>query len=361
MTDRPDLRNLSLDELADFMAGLGEKPFRARQVAKWLYQYGRTDFEDMTDLSKALRTRLADKAKISLPKLAAMQRSEDGTRKLLFELDDGQRIESVIIPERDHLTLCVSSQAGCAMGCRFCRTASLGFNRNLTQAEIVGQVLTAKAVAEEQEKLTNLVFMGMGEPLANRQNVVRALKILTEPGLTGISRRHISVSTVGLVPEIPKLGDEIAIGLTVSLNAPNDQIRNRLMPVNRKYNMAQLHKALAAFPLPRGRRITIAYVLLAGVNDAPEHAVELSRFLHGLRVKINLIPFNPYPGADFDGPTDESLEKFQEILVAKNHTVIVRKSKGRDISAACGQLVGEHADKKGLSSGKPRNALPNTP
>ena len=361
MTDRPDLRDLSLDELADFMADLGEKPFRARQVAKWLYQYGRTDFEEMTDLSKALRGRLADRARIDLPKLAEVQRSEDGTRKLLFELDDGYRIESVIIPERDHLTLCVSSQAGCAMGCRFCRTASLGFKRNLTQAEIVGQVLTARATAGEEERLTNLVFMGMGEPLANRRNVVRALKILTEPGLTGISRRHISVSTVGLVPEIPKLGDEITIGLTVSLNAPNDRIRNRLMPVNRKHNMSDLHKALAAFPLPRGRRITIAYVLLAGVNDAPEHAVELSRFLHGLRVKINLIPFNAYPGAEFEGPSDEVVTTFQEVLTAKNHTVIVRKSKGRDISAACGQLAGEHADKIGKPAGRSRNANPNTP
>jgi 23S rRNA (adenine2503-C2)-methyltransferase len=361
MIDRPNLRDLSLDELAEFMAELGEKPFRARQAAKWLYQYGRTDFEDMTDLSKALRGRLADLARISLPRLAAMQRSEDGTRKLLFELDDGLRIESVIIPERDHLTLCVSSQAGCAMGCRFCRTASLGFKRNLTQAEIVGQFLTARETAGDQERLTNLVFMGMGEPLANRRNVVRALKILTEPGLTGISKRHISVSTVGLVPEIPKLGDEITIGLTVSLNAPNDRIRNRLMPVNRKYGMSELHKALAAFPLPRGRRITIAYVLLAGINDAPEHAAELSRYLHGLRVKINLIPFNAYPGAEFEGPGDEIVTRFQEILVAKNHTVIVRKSKGRDISAACGQLAGEHAGKKTRTTGGPRNVIPNTP
>lgn len=344
MTEEPktaNIKDLNPEELVEFVESIGEKPFRARQIMKWLYNAAVYDFDSMTDLSKDLRARLTDVASVSRPNCVDMAESGDGTRKLLWEMADGERIESVLIPERDHHTLCISSQVGCAMGCRFCRTARIGFKRNLTQGEIIDQVLGSRDSLPDGARLTNLVFMGMGEPLANRENVVRALRILTEPGLVGISRRHISVSTVGLVPEIPRLGDAVNIGLTVSLNAPNDEIRDRLMPVNRKYSMERLHKVLAEYPLPRGRRVTIAYVMLAGVNDSLKHAAELSRYLHGLRVKVNLIPFNPWPGAEFDRPRDETVNEFQDYLLGKNFTVIVRKSKGTDVAAACGQLAGE--------------------
>lgn len=341
--DRINLKNLTLDELKDFLETLGERPFRARQVMKWLYKFGRTSFEEMTDLSKSLRARLAEKAELSRPGLIEETVSEDGTRKFLWGLDDGSRIESVLIPERDHLTLCLSSQAGCAMGCRFCRTAQLGLKRNLTQAEIVDQVLGAREAAGPDARLTNLVFMGMGEPLANRENVVRALNVLTEPGLAGFSRRHVSVSTVGLVPELPRLAEEITIGLTVSLNAADDETRRRLMPAAGRWSMDRLHRALAEFPLPHGRRITIAYVLLRGVNDSTEDARQLARYLHGLKVKINLIPFNKFPGATFDPPAEDAVLAFRDVLQKKNYTAIVRQSKGRDVAAACGQLAGRRS------------------
>ena len=339
---RPDLKEMDLAELEAFAAGLGEKPFRARQVRKWLYNRGVCDPAEMTDLSKPLRQRLAEAAAISQPQCLEVRTSEDGSQKFLWRLEDGARVESVLIPERDHLTLCLSSQVGCAMGCRFCRTAELGFTRNLTQAEILNQVLGVREnLLSSGPPLKNLVFMGMGEPLANRENLVRALRILTEPGLMGLSRRHMSVSTVGLVPELARLAEEVTVGLTVSLNAADDKTRSWLMPADRRYNLEELHRALAAFPLPSRRMITIAYVLLAGVNDSPRHARDLIRFVHGLRVKINLIPFNPYPGAAFETPSEEAVQAFQEVLVKARLTVIVRASKGRDIGAACGQLAGQ--------------------
>jgi 23S rRNA (adenine2503-C2)-methyltransferase len=335
---------MDLAELEAFAASLGEKPFRARQVRKWLYNRGVGDASEMTDLSKPLRGRLAESAAISRPDLVEVRTSEDGSQKFLWRLEDGTRVESVLIPERDHLTLCLSSQVGCAMGCRFCRTAELGFTRDLTQAEILNQVLGVRERLPAGPPLKNLVFMGMGEPLANLENVVRALRILTEPGLMGFSRRHMSVSTVGLVPELARLAEQVTVGLTVSLNAADDETRSRLMPVNQRYNLEELHRALAAFPLPSRRMITIAYVLLAGVNDTTRHARDLIRFVHGLRVKINLIPFNPFPGAAFETPSEETVQAFQEVLIKARLTVIVRASKGRDIAAACGQLAGQEAE-----------------
>lgn len=330
-----------MEELEAFVASMGEKPFRARQLRKWLFQVGSVDLDDMTDLSKSLRARLAESAYIGAPQPIKVEVSRDGSRKILWGLEDEARVESVLIPERGHATLCVSSQVGCAMNCRFCRTAKLGFRRNLTQAEIIGQVLGARDLLGEDEKLTNLVFMGMGEPLANRQNVVRALHILTEPGLVGLTKRRLSLSTVGLVPELPRLAEAVTVGLTVSLNAADDKTRDYLMPVNRRYPMAELHRALAAFPLPSRRMITIAYVLLAGVNDSEKDALNLTRYLAGLRVKVNLIPFNPFPGAEFEAPDEETILAFQERLVRKNYTAVIRWSKGQDISAACGQLAGD--------------------
>jgi 23S rRNA (adenine2503-C2)-methyltransferase len=339
-----DLRELSAEELGRFMAELGQKPFRARQIMKWLYKFGAIDLAGMTDLSKAFRAELGRKAHVGRLETEDIVRSSDGSQKFLWKLADGGRVESVLIQERGHGTLCVSSQVGCAMGCRFCRTAGMGLQRNLTQAEILGQVIEVRRTLEDPDYLTNLVFMGMGEPLANRANVVRAIHILTEPGLVGLSRRHLSLSTVGLASQLPLLARDVTLGLTVSLNAADDRTRDRLMPINRQYPMAELHRALAAFPLPHRRRITIAYVLLAGVNDSVDDARRLAKYLHGLKVKVNLIPFNPFPGAEFDTPDQRDVEAFQQVLVDKNLTAIVRWSKGRDVGAACGQLAGRAGD-----------------
>ena len=346
------IKDLDEAELTGWLTDLGEKPFRARQVRKWLFQAGARSFEEMTDISRDLRGRLGERADIVRPRQLEVLRSEDGTRKYLWELADGGRVESVLIPERDHLTLCLSSQVGCRMGCRFCRTAKLGFKRNLAPSEIIDQYLGVREGLEEGENLTNLVFMGMGEPLDNFDGVTRALKVLTEPGLVGLARRHLSVSTVGVVPRLPQLAEAITVGLTVSLGAADDKTRDRLMPVNRRWPLAELHRALAAFPLPQRRRITIAYVLLKDVNDGEEYARNLTRFLHGLKVKINLIPFNSFPGAEFEPSTPERTEAFKALLERRNYTVIIRKSKGRDVAAACGQLAGQSAEGIG-QTGRP--------
>ncbi|MBW2060204.1 MAG: 23S rRNA (adenine(2503)-C(2))-methyltransferase RlmN [Deltaproteobacteria bacterium] len=335
-----DLKEMNLEGLEKFTAALGEKPFRARQIRKWLFNVGVHDFEAMTDLSRDLRARISKTARISRARCLKIEQSEDGVRKFLWELDDGARVESVLIPERDYLTLCLSTQVGCAMGCRFCHTAMLGLRRNLTQAEIVNQILGVRESLPNNKKLKNIVFMGMGEPLANRENVVRAIKVMTEPGLMNLFKRRVSLSTVGLVPELKRLASEVTVSLTVSLNAADDKTRDFLMPVNRRYPLDELHQALAAFPLPSRRMITIAYVLLSGVNDSEQHARQLTRFMSGLRCKVNLIPFNPYPGAEFEAPPEDRIMAFQKALIAKHYIAIIRRSKGQDISAACGQLVG---------------------
>jgi len=331
---------MNLEAANNFVASLGEKSFRARQIRKWLFTFGVDDVAAMTDLSKDLRERVSREAYISRPLSLKVEHAEDGAHKFLWKLEDGAKIESVLIPERDHLTLCVSTQVGCAMGCRFCRTAKLGLKRNLTQAEIINQVLGAGQSLAEEKAIKNIVFMGMGEPLANLENVVGAIQIMGEPGLMGLSRRRMSLSTVGLVPQLARLSEQVTLGLTVSLNAPDDKTRDYLMPVNRRFPLAQLHKAMKAFPLPSRRMITIAYVMLAGVNDSLDHARELTRFLSGLRVKVNLIPFNAFPGAEFEASDEETVSAFRDHLVKKHYTTMVRTSKGGDISAACGQLAG---------------------
>jgi 23S rRNA (adenine2503-C2)-methyltransferase len=334
-----DLRDLPAQEVQDLLVGLGEKPFRARQVLNWLYKQGANSIEEMTDLSKGLRERLSQAASLRRMEPARVETSQDGTRKLLFELADGARVESVLIPEADHHTLCVSSQAGCRQGCRFCRTASLGFQRDLTPAEIIGQVLVARAMCAEERPLTNLVFMGMGEPLDNLDNLCVALEhILGDHGLQ-MSQRRVTVSTVGLVDRLAELGRRTPAALAVSLNAPNDELRSRLMPVNQRFPLAMLKEALLDYPLKPTRRITLEYVLLAGVNDQPVHARELARWVHGLKCKVNLIAFNPHDGAEFGRPDDATIERFQEILIDKHITALLRASRGSDISAACGQLA----------------------
>jgi len=336
---RPNLLDLSPAEMTNLCLELGEKPYRGKQLAAWVFRRGAYDFDQMTDISTSARRKLA--GAIDLYHLKPLEIVEDeGTRKILWELADGLNVESVLIRERDHLTLCLSSQVGCALGCRFCRTGTLGFTRNLTQGEILGQILGAQKLVGEEGQLANLVFMGMGEPLLNRENVMRSLAVITDPDLMAMGKKHISLSTVGIVPELPFLARGPKIGLTISLSAADDGLRDRLMPVNKKYPLAELKKALAAWPLSHGRRLTIAYVLLDGVNDRPEEATLLSRWLTGLKVKINLIPFNPWPGAPFRAPAAETVERFRKVLADKNHTVIVRWSKGGGVSAACGQLAG---------------------
>lgn len=336
---KPSLRDLSAQEVQDLLVDLGEKPFRARQVLNWLYKQGAGSIEDMTNLSKGLRERLSQAASLGHMEPAQVETSQDGTRKLLFELSDGARVESVLIPEDDHSTLCVSSQAGCRQGCRFCRTASLGFQRNLTPGEITGQVLTARAMSGKDRPLTNLVFMGMGEPLDNMNNLCIALEhILGEHGLQ-MSQRRVTVSTVGLVDRLAELGRRTPAALAVSLNASNDGLRSNLMPVNQRFPLAELKAALLAYPLKPTRRITLEYVLLAGVNDQPEHARELAKWVHGLKCKVNLIAFNPHPESKFERPDDVAIERFQKILLDKHITALLRASRGSDISAACGQLA----------------------
>lgn len=336
---RPNLLDLSPAEMTNLCLELGEKSYRGRQLAGWIFRKGVDDFDLMTDISRSARLKLA--RAVELHHLKPLEIVEDeGTRKILWELADGLNVESVLISERDHLTLCLSSQVGCALGCRFCRTGTLGLARDLTQGEILGQIIGAKKLVGEDGQLTNLVFMGMGEPLLNRVNVMRSLDVITDPDLMAMGKKHISLSTVGVVPELPFLARGPEIGLTISLSAPDDELRDRLMPVNKKYPMAELKKALAAWPLGHGRRVTIAYVLLDGVNDRPEQAAALSRWLTGLKVKINLIPFNPWPGSHFKAPSVEAVERFRQVLLGKNHTVIVRWSKGGGVLAACGQLAG---------------------
>ncbi len=335
-----DLKELTLEELEQCVQAWGQPRFRARQLTKWLYK-GARDFEEMTDLSRAFRQELTARARLSRLVLDKQEISIDGTRKFRWQLADGQYLESVLIPEEDHLTLCLSSQVGCAMGCRFCLTARQGFVRNLAASEIVNQILEVKALLSADKPLTNLVFMGMGEPLANFPALIRALKIIQAPWGLNFSARRVTVSTVGLAPLIPRLGQEVRVNLTVSLNAADDATRQAIMPIDRKYPLDAVLKACRAFPLPRHRRITFAYVLLDGVNDSPDQARKLARLLRGFRAKINLIPFNPHPQLPYAPPSPERVLAFQEILRQAHYPVFIRESRGRDIAAACGQLVGE--------------------
>ena len=340
MTHLLDLKEFTLEELEQLMASWGQPRFRARQVAKWLYK-GVADFQEMTDIARSFREELASRVYLSRLSLAGVQEAADGVRKLLLALQDGHHIEAVLIPEGNHATLCVSSQVGCAQGCAFCLTAQRGLVRNLTASEIVNQVLAARALLPPGLPLTNLVFMGMGEPLANFAALARALKIITSPWGLNFSPRRITVSTVGLAPLIPKLGQEVKFNLTISLNAADDDLRSRLMPVNRRYPLETLLQACRDFPLRRHRRITFAYVLLKDVNDAPAQARQLAKLLRGLRVKINLIPFNPHARLPFAPPAENRILEFQEILREKNFAVFIRESRGQEIAAACGHLVGE--------------------
>ncbi len=335
-----NLKALTEDELKDFVVSEGLEPYRASQLVCWIYEKGARTIEEITVFSKALRKELTRKAYISSLELLKRVSSEDGTEKFLLRLEDGETIETVLIPDDQRLTLCISSQIGCAMGCRFCATAKIGFRRNLLPHEIVDQVITAQRLITPR-RITNIVLMGMGEPLKNIENVAEALRRITT--LLRISKRKITISTSGVVEGLKRL-PEIApsVNLAISLNATNNAVRDALMPVNRAYPIERLLDACRHYPLEPRRRITFEYILIKGINDSPEDAIRLTRLLRGIRAKINLIPFNPFRGSTFERPNEETISGFQNILIKKGYTAVIRKSKGNDISAACGQLRGEY-------------------
>jgi 23S rRNA (adenine2503-C2)-methyltransferase len=335
-----DVKDLSFPQLQTWLADLGVEGYRARQVARWVFKVGVAQVSDMTDLPKGLRRLLEQQAQLTQLSGLTLHRADDGTRKLRYQLDDGAVIESVLIREPTRLTLCVSTQAGCRIGCAFCLTTKGGLRRHLRPAEIVDQILQARKQLDPGEQLTNLVFMGMGEPLDNYQHTVQALQIITHPEAIGFSPRRITVSTSGLVPAIRKFGAEgLRVNLAVSLNAPNDALRSQLMPINKRWPVHELLAACRDYPLPSGRRITFEYVLLAGINDDPAHAEQVARLLRGLRCKINLIPFNEFPGTAFRRPSAATVKRFQAILLDHYFTATIRESRGREIGAACGQLA----------------------
>ena len=341
---KPNIKDLSREHLGGWLAERGESRYRVDQIRRWLFQKGAVSFAEMTNLSAKLRRELEDAFAISRLRVARSDRSADGTVKFLFSLDDGYEIESVLIPETKRLTICISTQAGCGLGCAFCATALLGLKRNLTAAEIVDQILEASRAAPA-ERITHIVLMGMGEPLANYAQTMRAVSLMTDSdsGL-GFSSRRVTLSTVGLVPQIKKLIDETQINLAISLHATTDEVRSRLMPVNRKYPLADLIACCRALPIPKRKRITFEYVLLRGVNHSAEDAKRLARLLTGIRAKINLIPFNPHPGSEFTRPMQSEIEAFQNQLAGYGLQVNVRRPRGDDIHAACGQLMAAHSE-----------------
>jgi len=344
----PDPRSLSFEELSQLVLAAGERPFRVRQVFRWLHQRWATSWSEMPDLPQAFRARLAEEHPLSALQADQVQQASDGTTKFRFRTADGQGVESVYMPEEKRHTLCVSTQAGCAMGCAFCMTATMGLVRHLGAGEIVDQVhrVNARLFAQGMKgprPLTNLVFMGMGEPLHNFDNLKRALELLQHADGPNFSHRHITVSTSGLVPGIARLGAETEVKLAVSLNATTDEVRDRLMPVNRRWNIAALLDACRKFPLRQGRRVTFEYVLLRDVNDSLDDARRLADLLADLPSKVNLIPYNENPGLPFKSVDERQVERFRDLLIGRNVTVVTRKSRGRDIAAACGQLVAKAA------------------
>ena len=343
MTDRPNIRDLSLPEIEALIASLGKEKYRARQIMKWLYQTGATSFAEMTTLARNFRAALGELFIIAEPSLDRIQTSADGTQKALFRLSDGLAIESVLIPGRNHWTACISTQAGCAMGCRFCLTGRQGLKRNLLPSEITGQMTMLRRHASEGSEIKNIVLMGMGEPLANYDHTVKSIRILTSDFGLGFSNRKITISTCGLAPQIVQLGKDVCVNLAISLNAPDDRSRDDLMPINRKYPLATLLRACRDYPMPGRRMLTFEYTLMAGVNDSPEDAEKLARLLKGVRCKLNLIAFNEFPGSPFKTPSPEAISAFQQVLLDHHYTAILRASHGRDILAACGQLSGQAA------------------
>ncbi len=360
--DLVNLLGLPRAELETFVAErLEAKPFRARQLMKWIYRRGVADLGAMTDLARDFRARLAQIATVAVPEIVEEQRSADGTRKWLLRMDDVQGIETVYIPEPGRGTLCISSQVGCAMDCSFCSTAQQGFNRNLSVAEIVGQVFLAhRELADSRadgRSITNIVFMGMGEPLANYRNVVPAMRVFLDDLGYDLSRRRVTLSTSGLVPQIYKLAEECNVALAVSLHAPNDELRNRLVPINRKHPIEELLAACWHYiDQQNGRSVTFEYVMLDGVNDQPEHAQALARLLRGRRAKLNLIPFNIFPGTRYRSSPPAVILRFRDTLNEHGVIATTRRTRGDDIDAACGQLAGRVTDRTQVRLGEKLSA-----
>lgn len=347
-----NLLNLNREGLRAFFVELGEKPFRAEQVMKWIYHYGCEDFDLMSNVNKQLREKLKEKAEIVAPQVKVEQRSNDGTIKWAMTVGD-QEIETVYIPEKDRATLCISSQVGCALACNFCSTAQQGFNRNLSVSEIIGQVWRAAKIVgvtgeSGKRPITNVVMMGMGEPLLNLNNVIPAMELMLDDFGYALSKRRVTVSTSGVVPALDILGDRIDVSLAISLHAANDTLRSQMMPINDKYNIADFLAGVKRYieksKANRGK-VTIEYLLLDHFNDSTDQAHELGILLKDTPCKINLIPFNPFPGNDYEKPSNSRVDRFSKVLMEYGYTVIVRKTRGDDIDAACGQLVGDVIDR----------------
>ncbi len=344
----PDLTDLTREEISKFLVAAGAPRFRGDQVFRWIWRRGARSFDQMTDLPAPLRAQLAETARITFPVAERIDTSADGTRKFLVRLADGLAVESVLIPEERRMTLCISSQVGCALACTFCATGTMGLARHLRAGEIAGQVALAheellrtphEGHPPRERPITNIVYMGMGEPLHNYDNTLRSLQILVDEQGLGYPPRRITVSTVGLVPQMLELGRAIPVTLAISLHAPNDELRAQLMPIDKKWPLAEVIAAARSFPLASRARITFEYVLLAGVNDRPRDAEELAQLLGDLRCKVNLIPFNEHPGAPYARPSDQTVRTFEEILLSRDVMTTVRTTRGRDIAAACGQLA----------------------
>ncbi|WP_028388786.1 23S rRNA (adenine(2503)-C(2))-methyltransferase RlmN [Legionella fairfieldensis] len=351
MNQKTNLLNFNYQQMREFFSSLGEKPYRAQQLMQWIHQAGFQDFSLMSNLGKVLRERLQEIAEIRLPEIITCQKSNDGTHKWLLKLDCGNCIETVFIPETNRGTLCVSSQVGCALNCSFCSTAKQGFNRNLTTAEIIGQVwLAVRELSQDKgahdKRVTNVVMMGMGEPLLNFDNVVAAMDIMMDDFAYGLSKRRVTLSTSGVLPELARLRETSPVALAVSLHAPNDTLRNELVPINKKYPLAEL-MALCKhyFKNEPKRKVTFEYVMLKDVNDQPEHAEQLIKLLKNIPSKVNLIPFNPFPLTHYQRSSQATIDAFREKLIAKGINTITRKTRGDDIDAACGQLAGEVKDR----------------
>lgn len=356
MNTKINLLDFNLEKMKQFFLELGEKPFRAQQVIQWIHQYGVTDMNAMSNLSLGLRQKLALVAEIRLPEIVTSQESSDGTRKWLLKLSCGNSVETVFIPESGRGTLCVSSQVGCGLNCSFCSTAKQGFNRNLTTGEIIAQVwLAVRSLSQQNgfhdKRLTNVVMMGMGEPLLNLDAVAPAMDLMLDDFAYGLSKYRVTLSTSGVLPELEKLKAISPVSLAVSLHAPNDALRNVLVPINKKYPLAQLMQACKNyFPKQSKRCVTFEYVMLKGVNDSVEHARELVRLLANVPAKVNLIPFNPFPHSGYERSPKTAIDAFRNILIAKGINTITRKTRGDDIDAACGQLAGEVNDRTSRSS-----------
>ena len=351
-TKKINLMDLTRQQMRGFFAELGEKPFRADQLVKWIYHFGEDNFDNMTNINKKLREKLKAVAEIKAPEVAVEQRSADGTIKWAMQVGE-QQVETVYIPEADRATLCVSSQVGCALACTFCSTAQQGFNRNLTVSEIIGQVWRASKIIGNfgvtgVRPITNVVMMGMGEPLLNVANVVPAMEIMLDDFAYGLSKRRVTLSTSGVVPALDMLREKIDVALAISLHAPNDELRDEIMPINKKYNIKMLmdsvHRYLEVSNANHGK-VTIEYVLLDHVNDGTEHAHQLAQVLKNTPCKINLIPWNPFPEAPYGKSSNSRVDRFQKTLMEYGFTVIVRKTRGDDIDAACGQLAGDVIDR----------------